>query len=423
MASHTQLESRLDRLRRTTAIGAGAAGALGVLAGARLNWPVTILAALGAAAMLGWLVWTIRRALAQIHHGLIHPLEGLFRSLTGGSGRVDSISEQVSNLALALANASAKQAASIEEMSTGLDQTTTVVKQTATNATQAQEMAKSNAASASSASQLAKSALSATQDGQSAMTSLSGVMDQIRTSAEEMAGIMKTIDAIAFQTNLLALNAAVEAARAGDSGKGFAVVAEEVRSLAGQSAKAAQETATLIEQAQTNASRGVEETEQMTGVFERIANTATEVAENIASVTEASSQQTGLIESISSAAGDQAQSVESIHQSVCEIDQVTQANAASAEEMAVSARELSDQSSRLTQMVGRLGDLLGQQVPTTGQGSKPRRKPAPGKAEKGQAAPPRNQPPRRKRKQPAWRDVDQHDMDSLAQAPPGPEKK
>lgn len=57
------------------------------------------------------------------------------------------------------------------------------------------------------------------------------------------------IDDIAFQTNLLALNAAVEAARAGRHGKGFAVVAEEVRNLAGRSAKAA-ETSELIESLQ-----------------------------------------------------------------------------------------------------------------------------------------------------------------------------
>ncbi|WP_337997075.1 methyl-accepting chemotaxis protein [Oleispirillum naphthae] len=65
-------------------------------------------------------------------------------------------------------------------------------------------------------------------------------------ASEEIGGITREIEAIAAQTNLLALNATIEAARAGEAGKGFAVVAGEVKNLAQQSAKAAEDIAARI---------------------------------------------------------------------------------------------------------------------------------------------------------------------------------
>ncbi len=72
-----------------------------------------------------------------------------------------------------------------------------------------------------------------------------GRTDQLVTSladsAQHIGDVITMINNIAGQTNLLALNATIEAARAGDMGKGFAVVANEVKHLAGQTAKATDE--------------------------------------------------------------------------------------------------------------------------------------------------------------------------------------
>ncbi len=72
-------------------------------------------------------------------------------------------------------------------------------------------------------------------------------------SAKEIGNVVKVITSIAEQTNLLALNATIEAARAGEAGKGFAVVAGEVKDLAQESARAAEDIAARIagNQAQT----------------------------------------------------------------------------------------------------------------------------------------------------------------------------
>ena len=86
-----------------------------------------------------------------------------------------------------------------------------------------------------------------TQSEESTMGRAVAAMTNIEKSAQKITQIIGVMDEIAFQTNLLALNAGVEAARAGDAGRGFAVVASEVRALAQRSAEAAKEIKALIQ--------------------------------------------------------------------------------------------------------------------------------------------------------------------------------
>jgi methyl-accepting chemotaxis protein len=334
-------------------VGAGLAGLAG--------W------VLAAASLLG-LVWLGLRLGREV----LGPIRSLLESLTGNARSVGNVSQQVASIAAhlselsqQLASASEQQAASIEETSTAVEQTHEMVRTTAGNATAAREMASRNSASAGEAHKLADTARQSSQAGQDAMNRVSQVIGTIKASSAEMASIIQSIDAIAFQTSLLALNAAVEAARAGDAGKGFAVVAEEVRNLAMKSAQAASDTTALIEQSQKQVDQGVAESQKMAGVLDRIGQEIEQVASHINDVAADSQAQTGKIEEISEATEDQARNTEQINTAVVRIDKVTQANAASAEEMAASAEELASQAEELKGLVASLETIARQDDPAS----------------------------------------------------------
>ena len=171
-------------------------------------------------------------------------LNRLAGALTDGSSQVAAAASQVSATSQLLAEGASEQAASLEETSASLEEMSSMIKRTDSNA----QIAK----------QLGNDTRTAADIGATDMQAMSQAMDEIKSSSDNIAKIIKTIDEIAFQTNLLALNAAVEAARAGDAGMGFAVVADEVRALAQRSAQAAKETASKIEDSIQKSQRGVQ---------------------------------------------------------------------------------------------------------------------------------------------------------------------
>ncbi|WP_234990416.1 methyl-accepting chemotaxis protein [Aquimixticola soesokkakensis] len=143
-------------------------------------------------------------------------------------------------------------------------------------------------------------------------------MDEIETSAKQVASITSVIDDIAFQTNLLALNAGVEAARAGEAGRGFAVVASEVRALAQRSSEAAREIATLISTSGKQVSTGVNLVREAGGALTQIK----QVVESIHS---------GIVQ-VAQSTKEQASGLGELNTAVTDLDQTTQHNAAMSEE-------------------------------------------------------------------------------------------
>ena len=254
------------------------------------------------------LVDKINQALSQVRTSV--------DEVTSGSGQIADASQSLSQGAT-------ETAASLEEISA--------------SATEIGQQAKANAETATQANQLAASAKSSAETGANRMNALNSSMAAITDSSAQIAKIIKTIDDIAFQTNILALNAAVEAARAGRHGKGFAVVAEEVRSLAARSAKAARETADLIEGSKNRVDEG-----------NRIAK---ETAEALSEIVGGIVKVGDLVGEMAAASNEQAQGIAQISQGLSQIDQVTQQNTATAEETAAASEELSGQADELRALI------------------------------------------------------------------------
>ena len=194
-----------------------------------------------------------------------------------------------------------------------------------------------NVNNAGSANDLTREAALAATEGQTRMKTMVASMNQISETSKNTKEVIKTIEGIAFQTNLLALNAAVEAARAGTHGKGFAVVAEEVRSLAARSAKAAQQTADLLESSNRQILDGVD-------IADRTAAALNRIAERVG-------QSTELVATIAQASKEQALGVENVNHRIEQVNQVTQQNAAT-------AQQTDDATAQLQSSVSKLAELM-----------------------------------------------------------------
>jgi len=262
---------------------------------------------------------TLGRALKT----MLEKLNNIFGTIHQASEQVAYGSTRVAESSQTLSQGATESASSLEEISATMNE---LASQTRTNA-----------ANADQANQLTSVAQGAAEKGNQQMQEMVEAMKEIAAAGQNISKIIKVIDEIAFQTNLLALNAAVEAARAGQHGKGFAVVAEEVRNLAGRSAKAARETAELIESSVTLTDKGG-----------RIAN---QTAEALGEIVQGVNKVTDLVAEIACASNEQAEGIDQVNQGLTQIDNVTQQNTASAEESAAASEELSAQANQLLQIL------------------------------------------------------------------------
>ena len=272
---------------------------------------------------LNELVASFRSSLAQINR-TADTLNLAAGELTAVAQGMDLGAAQTTDRASTASRASVEVSASIQTVATAAEQMTASIREIARNATDASTVA---------------------TDAVGVADGAQGTVASLGEASAEIGKVVKVITTIAAQTNLLALNATIEAARAGDAGRGFAVVANEVKELAGQTARATEEISQRIAAIQGSTTDAVQAITQIAGVIGQI----NDITGTIASAVE---EQTATTNEIARSVTDAATGANGIAADATQV-------ATAAAETRAGAQETLDAATRLTSMAGELKDLVG----------------------------------------------------------------
>lgn len=264
----------------------------------------------------------------------IESFNSVIRDINLAAEEVALGATQLSSGSQIISQGTTEQASALEELNASISEIS--------------EKIKANAKNAAESNDLSEQAMENAASGNEKMKQLQNAMSEILNSSASISKIIKIIDGIAFQTNILALNAAVEAARAGVHGKGFAVVAEEVRNLAARSAKAAKETAELIEVSMSKTEAGTIISDETAAALDSI---IMDIQKTV-----------GLSAEIAEASNEQATGIMQVDKGIEQLSEVVQSSSAAAEQAAASSQELAAQSEHLKQMASRFQFQAGEEI-------------------------------------------------------------
>lgn len=209
-----------------------------------------------------------------------------------------AISRKITVNATQLSSAANEIAATIDQHERTASQQAAAANETSATIEQLSVSARKSAEQAEKAAAVAEKAGDATTQGdettRQAVEAMSGLKDKIGAMAEQIlhlgeqtgqiGSIATVLKDLAGQINMLALNAAVEAARAGEHGKGFAVVAGEIRKLADESKKSAEQTAVLVTDIQKATNSSIMMTEEGNHTVSEVTKLVQMVAQLFASL-------------------------------------------------------------------------------------------------------------------------------------------
>ena len=226
-----------------------------------------------------------------------------------------SISDQMSQGALIMADNSSAVATAAQQMSHTMSSVAAAAEQSSSNINMISSAVEEMTATINEIAKNTEKTSAASNQTVSRTKTASEKVSSLSQSALEIGKVVDAITDISEQTNLLALNATIEAARAGEAGKGFAVVAGEIKSLAQQTAEATLEIKTNVENIQGSTQETAHEIEDITAVI-------TDVNEMIDTVAAAVEEQSVTTKEISENVSQAAKGIREVTQNVTQSSSV-----------------------------------------------------------------------------------------------------
>lgn len=256
-------------------------------------------------------------------NSMIYSLREIVKEIDQASTQINKSAEQLANGSQVLAQGAAEQSSSVEHLQNYIEDV--------------RDKSDASIKVSTKTSEVAKRIKTGADEGRIKMDKLHDASEEVHNASQAIEKVTKAVNDIAFQTNILSLNAAIEAARAGVHGKGFSVVSDEVRSLAGKSGEAANETAQYVSDSIEKSALG-----------SKLAKDATETFRSIADGIDETST---LAAELNSFFESQKEAIAMIQKTIDQLSQVIHQNSSAAEETAANTEEMNHQTESMQNLI------------------------------------------------------------------------